>query len=188
MQLIIILFSILGFNAHELHLSMCNISYNEEEQRIEVQQRVYYDDLESSFKVILKNNKFDILKPEDSGVSLDSLILAYTNEKLDLEVNGEEVDLSLLDYEISDDAFVIYLYKSNIKKITSLQIYSHLLFEIFNDQDNVISVMANGKKKSQKFSYNSKPYLIQYDWFISWILLQNLLLYHHGKYDKQLTF
>jgi len=157
MQLILFLFVLFSSSFHDLHLSMCNLSYNEEEQRIEVQQRIFFDDLEKSLQLSLEDEKFDILSPEMSELSYDSLFLTYINEHIDLSLNGVDVDLSLLEYEVSDEAVILFLYKANVPKLQALEIHSHILFEIYDDQDNVLSVNAFGKKKSKKFDINAEP-------------------------------
>ena len=157
MQLILLLFALASSDSHELHLSMCNLSYNEEAQRIEVQQRIFYDDLEKSLQFRLEDEKFDILSPEMSTLDYDSLFLAYTNDHFDLIVNGEEIDLSILEYEISDEAVILFLYKANVPSLQTIEVHSYILFEIYDDQDNVLSVNAYGEKKSKKFDVNAKP-------------------------------
>ncbi|WP_235296657.1 DUF6702 family protein [Portibacter marinus] len=157
MQIFLFLFVI--FNSfHDLHLSMCSIVYNEDAQRIEVQQRIFYDDLEKSLQIQMQNEHFNILKPEESTLDYDSLFQEYANRHIDLYVNDKASELELLEYEISNDAIVLYLFKANVKKLKSIDIFSHILFELFDDQDNVISIQANGKKQSQKFDVHSKPF------------------------------
>jgi hypothetical protein len=132
------------------------MTFNEDAKRVEVQQRIFYDDLEKALQFRLDDPKFDILNPSESVLSYDSLFLAYMNDHINININDKEIELSLLEYEISDDAVVLYLFKSNVKKVEKVEILSHILFEIFSDQDNVISINAYGKRKSQKFNVSSK--------------------------------
>lgn len=162
MQILIILFSLTISSVHDLHLSMCSINFNEEAQRLEIQQRIFYDDLEKALQFRLDDPRFDILNPSESALSYDSLLLAYMNDHIDLNINEKQVELSLLDYEISGDALVLYLFESNLQKIDRIEILSHLLFEIFNDQDNVVSISAYKQKKSQRFSTSSKPFILSF--------------------------
>ncbi|GLR19140.1 hypothetical protein GCM10007940_37560 [Portibacter lacus] len=140
---------------------MSHISYNEEHHRIEIQNRIFYDDLEKSLRISLDNEKFDILKPEESNLDYDSLFQDYNNRNFEIAINDSPIELSLLEYEIKDDAIVMYLFKSDVPKINTLKVFSHILFEIFDDQDNVVSVQVNKKRKSKKFSYDSKPLEIE---------------------------
>jgi hypothetical protein len=136
---------------------MCSMTFNEDAKRLEVQQRVFYDDLEKALRFRLDDPKFDILNPSGSSMNYDSLFMEYINDHIDLNINDKEVELSMLEYEISDDAMVLYMYKSNVKSIEKVEILSHLLFEIFSDQDNVVSINAYQKKKSERFNISSKP-------------------------------
>lgn len=162
MQIILYFLVFLTSIAHELHLSMCNLTYNEEEQRIEIQQRIFFDDLEKSLQLRLEDPKFDILAPEASNLDYDSLFLAYANDHIDISINSSPVELSILEYEIKDDAIILYLYKATVHSLKAIEIHSHILFEIFEDQDNVLSVNAFGKRKSKKFDVNAEPLQLEF--------------------------
>ncbi len=162
MQIIVILFLVFGSLAHELHLSMCSITYNEDASRIELEQRIFYDDLEKSLQYQLNDDRFDILKPQESDLNYDSLFQDYMNKHIKFFVNDRSVELELLEYEVDNETVVLYMYKTKIKKLKSINFLSHILFEIYQDQDNIISIQANGQKKSQKFDVNSKALQIEY--------------------------
>ncbi len=155
MQLFLVLFFSLSSQFHDLHLSMCNLEYNEEGQRIELQQRIFFDDLENMLKLRLENDSFDILHPESSSISYDSLFTVYLNENIDFSVDGNKISMSLLEYEINDQAIVFYLYALKVKKFSDISFHSHILFDLFEDQTNVVSIKWGNKKKSGRFRIGS---------------------------------
>jgi hypothetical protein len=135
---------------------MCNVSYNEAANRVEVQQRIFYDDLEQSFQIALKDEKFDILSPKLYELNFDSLFYEYFDKRTTLNINGSSVKLDYLEYEINQDAIVLYFYKENIFSINSLDFHSSVLFELFDDQTNIVSVIVGKQKKSGKFTISSE--------------------------------
>lgn len=161
MHLIPLFFLLLSSFLHELHLSMSTISYNDAENRVEVQQRMFYDDLEKTLRQQLNNEKFDILNPQ-SKVNLDSVLIEYMNANIEFQINSESLELELLEYEFTDDAIVIYCYSNDVSYPEKVRLHSSLLFELFEDQTNVVSIKVGNKKKSGKFSLGSKALEVEY--------------------------
>lgn len=162
MQILLLLFASLISSIHDLHLSMCRVDYNSDAKRIEVQQRLFYDDLEQSLQIRLDDASFDILSEDNEKRYMDSLLQVYINDHIDLYINEKSVELDLLEYEIVDDAMVLYLYKNNVRKIKSIDLFSHVLFELFDDQNNVVAITVDDRKRSQRFSPSSKPWSLTY--------------------------
>ena len=140
---------------------MSTITYNDAQDRIEVQQRIFYDDLERSFRNKLDDEKFDIINP-NSKITLDSILTDYINSSIDFVIDNKNITLALLEYEFTEDAIVIYSYASDVRFPKKVSLHSSLLFELFDDQTNVVSVNIGGKKKSGKFSFGSKALEIEY--------------------------
>ena len=162
MNFLSFLLLIFSFLPHELHLSMCDISYNQQHERIEIQQRIFYDDLELNLRNELDDQKFDILEPFPK-YDLDSLYTEYLNNRITLGINGQEKKLELLDYEMDDEAYVFYLYIDKVSEIKTMSILSTIFFELFEDQANIVSVRVNNTKKSGRFLFGSKPLSFKYN-------------------------
>lgn len=157
-----ILFLIFSSFMHDIHLSMCNLKYNEEYQRIEIQQRVFYDDLELSLRSKLGDQKFDILAPEVSAYSYDSIFHDYINTHISLHINEKSYKLEFLEYETIDEAVVMYMYVPDIQQIEKIEVFSAILFELYDDQNNIISITVGKEKKSARFSQGSKNLVVQF--------------------------
>ncbi len=153
----LVLISIIAFLfPHDLHLSIGNISYNSDQHRMEIEQRIFFDDLETSFKSQLQDKNFNILSPNSSNYDYDSLFISYLNKNIQITLENKPIKLSLLEYEADDEAFVFFLYAENIPSINTINLYSSILFEMFEGQTNIVSVKINGIKKSEKFRKGSK--------------------------------
>ena len=140
---------------------MCDISYNQEYERLEIQQRIFYDDLELNLRNELNDQRFDILEPFPK-YDLDSLYTEYLNNRISLGINGVNKKLELLDYEIDDEAYVFYLYIDKVSEIKTMSIFSKIFFELFDDQANIVSVRVQDTKKSGRFLFGSKPLALNY--------------------------
>lgn len=161
MHIIAILFLSLSSLIHDLHLSITDIYYNEEAQRIEIQQRIFIDDLQEAIQKFTLDPSIDLLN-SDENIPLDSILTTYLNSRNTFILNEQKLSFSLLEYENNMEAFTFYLYIPNIPSINQLQFQSSVLFELFDDQTNIVSINANGKKKSSRFTLGSKPLDISY--------------------------
>lgn len=143
--------------AHELHLSMCNITFNEAKNRLEIQQRIFYDDLEKTLQIQLGDEKFDILSPEVSPLNYDSLFHEYIQARVNVEIDDVKIKIDFLEYEVDQDAIVFYLFKENITSVNNLEFHSSILFELFQDQTNIFSFRKGDVRKSGRLTVNSDP-------------------------------
>ncbi len=161
MHIIAILFLSISSFFHELHLSITDIYYNEEAQRIEMQQRIFIDDLQEAIQKFSHDPSIDLLN-FDKNKPIDSLLTAYLNSRNTFILNDQDLSFKLLEYENNMEAFTFYLFIPNIPTFDKLKFQSSVLFELFDDQTNVVSINANGKKKSDRFRNGSKPLEIDY--------------------------
>lgn len=161
MYKVLFLFLIVPFVSHDLHLSMCNINFNQEYQRIEIEQRIFLDDLEDQLKVNLKDEKFDIINP-DPSLDIDSIFEKYLNKNIELIVDDNRKEIVLLEYALDDAAFVFYMYIEGIKEVNRLSIYSSILFNLYDDQTNIVSVKVEDVKKSARFELGSKEKVLEF--------------------------
>lgn len=154
-----LIFFILFWNfttVHDLHLSICNLEYNVDENRIEIEQRIFIDDLENAIKKSKGFEKFNVLEGVVEQKHAD-LLLEYYNDHFDLAINGKKVDVQLLEYSNNQEAFIFYFYIPDVKRVEEVSLISTILFELFDDQSNVVSLQFMSTKKSENFTYKSKP-------------------------------
>ena len=101
----------------------------------------FLDDLEQALRSYTKDPHLDIMKPESSMV-FDSLLRSYYKEKVTLWIDDRPKELIYLGHERKEDSMWSYLEtRSRIRKAPKRIIMRNVvLFETFNDQQNLIKI------------------------------------------------
>ena len=113
---------------------------------MQISSRLFIDDLEK----LLQERYDDNLRLEKTSKEnqVDFYIQKYFQQKLVFELNGEKVILDFVGREFEDDMVYCYFEVLNVNDIKSLIINNRLLFEIFENQQNIVHFNINDKKKS----------------------------------------
>ena len=132
---------------HEFHVSKCQITYAEKENSLHISLHVFIDDLEEALRQRGKDKLF--LCTEKEAEDADQYIAAYLTDRLNIEVNQEEVSFDFIGKEVSEDLAAVwcYLEVTGVSELKSLKVQNKLLLETFEDQKNIISIKGPGGKK-----------------------------------------
>jgi len=133
---------------HPFYVSITTINHNEQEKRVEVSCRIFYDDLEEALKATY-TGKVDLINAPNR-TELDSLLAAYLRRSFGVAVDGQPIPLRYLGYEIEDDVAWCYLEASGVPAVTSMTVDNRLLLSQFPTQSNILHVTARGKRRSTK--------------------------------------
>lgn len=137
---------LVSFSLHKFHLSNTKVFFNTKEKSLQITMRCFVDDIENSLndsnQIILELGNDRELK--DSNQYLKDYVL--TNFKIDL--NHQKQNITYLGKEIEKDIIYFYLEIPNISDISSIKVENKVLFESFDDQQNVIRLQLNDKKKT----------------------------------------
>lgn len=128
---------------HPFFISLTEIRFNPENKRMEIAQKIFWDDLE----VALGNEfdeKVDFLNPKDK-VKLDSQLKRYLLKHNQVTVNGKALTLNYLGYEIDEDAAWFYLESSATELPKSVEVQNTILLNDFNGQQNIVHVYNQSK-------------------------------------------
>ncbi|WP_274476109.1 DUF6702 family protein [Mangrovimonas aestuarii] len=143
----LVLMLTMAFNAmHKYYVSITQIEYVEEKQSLQVISRIFIDDFEN-----LLRQRYDesiTLAGENEPKSADLYMGRYLQEKIRIKINGEEVPLKYLGKEYDNDLAYCYLEVVGIKSIDTFEITNAVLFDIFEDQQNIIRTKINSKNDS----------------------------------------
>ncbi|AFL83480.1 hypothetical protein Belba_0833 [Belliella baltica DSM 15883] len=139
---------ILGWKVllHPFYISLTEIRYNDAEKTIEIAQKIFWDDLERGLGETNKT-KVDFLNP-NSPEKLEKMIREYVLKHNQITINGKNVSLNYLGYEIEEDATWIYIEGTNVEVPKSVEIINTILIETFGEQQNIINFYVEKKPKS----------------------------------------
>jgi len=131
---------------HKFYLSVTNIEYSETDKSLQIISRIFIDD----FQLLLKE-RYDYneeLASDKETKKAETLIAKYFSEKLSVTINGELKQLHFLGKEYEDDMIICYIEITKIEEVESISIQNTMLFDVLEDQQNIIHVKINDKRES----------------------------------------
>ncbi len=139
---------------HPFYISVTDMVYNPAEQRMEIAQKIFWDDLEVALGGKY-GEKVNFLNPE-SADKLDQMIESYLLQNNEIRVNGELLTLTYLGYEVEEDAAWFYIESGKVKEPKEIKVRNTMLFEDFPTQQNIVNVYV-GKSPKSMIMYLKKP-------------------------------
>lgn len=156
MKLLLILFSLLSpLMDHDIHVSVCDMTYKEDKGIIEVSIKVFYDDLLNA--VGLKPGE----ELPDNYTSSDELIEAFINENIQIKINGEEKTLNYEESHSYPPAVWSTFSIAHTGEVNQINMKNTILTDLYDDQVNMVNIRINGKKKA--FSLDGKQKLLDFN-------------------------
>jgi hypothetical protein len=136
-----------GTNAHPLHLSVTNITY--ENGTLQVIMKTFRDDWETAY-FHYHSRMIDFTEREKREIPW---FREYLDEKFRLSVNEKSREISLVidTITLDEDAMTIELHASPSAKPNSLYIYNALLTDIYPDQTNLVILGYANRQAGIKF-------------------------------------
>lgn len=122
--------------AHPFHLSLTEIRWNKDTEKLEISQKIFWDDLEIALSGY-HNESIDFLNPANKE-KLHKQIQSYLLTQNTIWIDNSVVPINLIGYEVEEDAAWFYLESEQVKKPTSLKVKNSLLINNFSDQKNVV--------------------------------------------------
>jgi len=145
--IIFLAFSLLSFVAgHKFYVSVTNIEYNKTNKALQITTRIFIDD----FQRVLEE-RYDLkeeLTTEKATQEVEQMMKNYLAKKVKIWINGELKVASFIGKKYEDDVAVCYLEITGVDRVTSLEIENAILYEIEEDQQNLVHVKINDQRKS----------------------------------------
>ena len=139
--------SLMSFSvAHKYYVSVTDIEYVKEIQSVQIASRVFIDDFEKMLRDRYDEKiTLDIGKDESQ---IDVYTERYLKSKLRIKINNIDQEFEFLGKEYEDDLVYFYLEIKDISEIKSFQIVNQVLFDVFEEQQNLVKTKINSKKRS----------------------------------------
>lgn len=145
------LFSVPETAKHPLHVSTTEVDFNAKEKTLEVSCRIYTDDFEN---ILAKQSKTKIdLSNPAVHKSMDEHVKKYIQSHLRFVVNGKATNINYIGFEKDDEATNVYVEIENVTNIQQLESRNSVLYDLFDDQMNILHVTRNGNRKSARANY-----------------------------------
>lgn len=123
---------------HDYYVSLTEIRYNEDTDRLEISMRIFPDDLDHALKKQhgISTRLATRLEPPEA----DSLLERYLDDHFNVKVNGREVPLTYLGKEPESDAIWCYLESDPVPRPATIGVRNSILVYDFEDQINIVQV------------------------------------------------
>jgi hypothetical protein len=130
-----------GFTPHDIHISVCELRYNESTDAFEVSLKIFIDDLELALARDGVTG-LGIGTPKELPAANDK-IAAYLSKHFKIQLGGQVLSHEFLGKEISEDYLAVWCYiqlKANPAAGQQCSVTNDILFEMYDDQKTLMDV------------------------------------------------
>ena len=134
-----------SFGLHKFYVSIYQINYNQKKQMLEITSRIFIDDLNDVLKI--KYAKKTHLTEKVETVEDVNLMKKYLLDNFKITINGKPQTINYVNKETESNIIVCYFNVKNISKISKISIKNTSLFELNDEQQNIIQTNIYNKKE-----------------------------------------
>lgn len=143
---------------HPYHVGSVEINYTQKSKTFEITGRFFLDDLENSL-----NNKYGKslhFNDPKYKAQLNEALKNYSAEYFKLKANNKFLNVNFVGYEEDHESVNIYLESEKVDTPKKVEVAVSFLYNFFEDQINIVHIIVNGNRKSEKLTYPNR-YLYQ---------------------------
>lgn len=146
---------------HPFHVSVCDITYNSDDQHLKISVRVFLDDLELTLRNHTGEPKLDIMVPErwedvqhhTGQYLLKNLTISTTETPLDIKYIGSEIEV---------DVLWAYLEVKDLPTFDAMTVRFTNMLEIYSDQENLVHIRRDGVVRSLRLNEKKKEGVLKW--------------------------
>jgi len=157
---LLLLLPMFAFQTHKYYLSLTKVAYIKESKSVQVTARIFIDDLEAALDK--KYNKSFELATKEELEDTDTFINKYVSSLLKITINNKLIPFKYLGKKYETDVIYIFVEIENIDAIKSIEIQNRILLDEFSEQQNIIKLNINDKKKSFILNNDSDKDLLKF--------------------------
>lgn len=137
-----------GATAHKFYFSRTVVRHNVQTNSLEVEMRIFTDDLERAIGATPENPAR--LGDEREIEEADRLIEEYLRENFSIAINGQPMLLRFWGKEVDYDITWCFFEVSNVPDIHVIEVKNTTLIDVFEDQLNEVDLeMAGWERRIQ---------------------------------------
>ena len=131
---------------HKFYVSTTEIDYRPEIATFQITVKVFTDDFQN---LLRKRYESDLaLDPDSDTKKIDFYCTRYLRQKLKLNVDEQPVAMQFLGKTYDIDQTTLFLQVTEVPNFQTLTVENSLLFELFDDQQNIVRVKTPAQRKS----------------------------------------
>lgn len=145
--LLVFILPLFAFNTmHKFYISVTQINYIEDKQSVQITSRIFIDDFENILRE--RYDESITLAGKNEPQTVNAFVERYLKEKIAIKINNEKANIIFIGKEYDGDIMRCYLEIEGVKSIQSFEVSNKILFDLFEDQQNIIKTKINAKQKS----------------------------------------
>ena len=133
--------------AHKFYVSTTIVEYAKKKESLQIITKIFIDDLENVLRKRYQNSDISLATTKETEAYAD-LAKSYILKKLHFKVNGKEIEPEYLGREYDIDIMSAYLEIKDVSTLKSLEIENEVLFDMFDDQQNIIHLKTPQTNRS----------------------------------------
>lgn len=151
-------FILLSFKPHPYHVGSVEFNYSQKSKTFEITGRFFMDDLENALNKKYKKNLHFLDKKYENDMNL--ALKNYAAEYLKLKVNNQFLKVNYVGYQEDKESVDIFLESEPVQNPKKIETAVSFIYNLFDDQMNIIHIIVNGQRKTEKLNYPDR-YLFQ---------------------------
>ena len=148
-------------NLHKYYISVTQVNFIQEKQSVQITSRIFIDDFENALKA--KYDENIVLAGKNEPEIVNTFIEKYLKDKITVKINNENVKIVFIGKEYDGDIIRCYLEVENVNNIKFIQISNQVLFDLYEDQQNIVKTKINSKQKSAILSVQNKNMVLNFN-------------------------
>jgi len=147
---------------HDIHVSKCEIQWNDGASTLEVATQIFLDDLQ---KILTKQGAGELfLCTEKEAKEADTFLKQYLAKRLEIAADGQALSPVFIGKEPSEDQLAVWCY-IELKvpaNFSRLKVRYDVLMDLYDDQKNIVSLKIKGKNGFLLFNSHHTEETINY--------------------------
>lgn len=136
--------------AHRYHTSVTRLEYNTEETSVEITVQTFADDLEAALSKRTGSKAAGNIRL-DGSKKADAMVFDYLRSVFQLKSGNATGELQWIGMELKGHSAWIYLQTKAPVNLSKASLSNALLFDLFEDQVNIVNVHNHGRTASLVF-------------------------------------
>lgn len=141
-------------NVHPYHVGSVEINYNSKSRTFEVTGRFFLDDLENGLGK--KYGSSFHFNDEKYKARLNEALEKYCAEYFKLKADGRFLKVNYIGYEEDSESVNVFLESESVASPKKLEAAVSFLYNLFDDQINIVHMIVSGNRKSEKLTYPNR--------------------------------
>jgi hypothetical protein len=155
---ILLIFFSFTKEVHPYHVGSVEINYSSKSKTFEITGRFFLDDLENGLSK--KYGKSFHFNDSKYKAQINEALKNYSSEYFKLKSDNQFLRVNYIGYEEDSESVNVYLESEKVDSPKKVEAAVSFLYNLFDDQINLVHIIVNGNRKSEKLTYPNR-YLFQ---------------------------